>query len=295
MRFGKPGLLRSLRVFCVAAQHLSFKAAADFLSLTPSAVSHQIRALEDELGVPLFERKTRALELTSVGRALSGELGPLLESIDQAMGRASMRRARRSLRAALPPFFASELFVPRLASLYALQPDLDIQVVTGDARPNEHAASADVSVLLVESAPADLQAYELLSMKLVAACSRGLSHVAHGRLPELLKETSLIVHRARRDAWSAWAEKCGLGEPAPKGLIEVDSWMAVVRAAERGLGLALVPSALCTGWFARGALVQISADEIATGDTYYLVHRHEDGRRREVRALVSWALTELRR
>lgn len=296
MQVGNPALMRNLRAFCIAARHLSFKAAADALFLTPSAVSHQIRRLESELGAKLFERQTRALALTTAGAALLEDLEPLLAAIERTLERTSGKASRRSiLRVAVPPFFASELFVPRLASLYALQRDLDIQLSTRDARLEEHAPSADASVLLTDAAPAGLRAYELQPMRLVAACSRGLSHVAREALPRALKATPVVVHRARRDAWRAWAEASGLGPAVATNIIEVDSWMAAVRAAERGLAIALVPSTLCAARFASGTLVRISPAEVPTHDAYYLVHRPDDGRRPEVRALVSWALAELRR
>jgi len=79
--------IRHLRAFCVAARHRSFKIAANELCVTPSAVSHQMRVLEDNLGVRLFERKTRALDLTQAGAALLDEIAPLLRALDQAYQR----------------------------------------------------------------------------------------------------------------------------------------------------------------------------------------------------------------
>ena len=129
-------------MFCVSARTLSFKTAAAQMYLTPSAVSHQVRELEDHLGVKLFERKTRALELTAEGRQLLEECEPLLISIEDSVIRVSRRRQRRVV---LPPFFASELFIPRLAGFYAAQPDIDIQMTTTDPRPTGHPADSAAS------------------------------------------------------------------------------------------------------------------------------------------------------
>src|SRR3989441_7003977 len=85
MRLSRPPPLRNLRAFCVAARHRSFKFAADELFLTPSAVSHQMKELEDSLGVRLFERKTRALALTTAGHTLLDEVEPLLEALDRSL------------------------------------------------------------------------------------------------------------------------------------------------------------------------------------------------------------------
>jgi LysR family glycine cleavage system transcriptional activator len=92
MRLARPPQLRNLRTFCVAAHQRSFKTAADQLFLTPSAVSHQMKELEDSLGVRLFERKTRAVELTDAGATLLDEIGPLLGAIDRALMRIAQRR-----------------------------------------------------------------------------------------------------------------------------------------------------------------------------------------------------------
>ena len=87
MRLSRPPPLRNLRAFCAAARQGSFKFAADELCLTPSAVSHQMKELEAALGLRLFERKTRSLELTTAGLRLLEEVEPLLEALDSALAR----------------------------------------------------------------------------------------------------------------------------------------------------------------------------------------------------------------
>ena len=102
MRLSRPPPLRNLRAFCAAARHRSFKAAADELFLTPSAVSHQMKELEEALGVRLFERKTRALELTTVGHTLLEEVEPLLEALERSLAQIARRSGRQTLRVLLP-------------------------------------------------------------------------------------------------------------------------------------------------------------------------------------------------
>src|SRR5688572_6686787 len=98
MRLFRAPQLRSLRAFCVAARHRSFKIAADELFLTPSAVSHQMKELEDTLGVQLFERKTRSLELTTAGHTVLDEVEPLLDALDRSLAQIARRGSRRRLR-----------------------------------------------------------------------------------------------------------------------------------------------------------------------------------------------------
>jgi LysR family transcriptional regulator, glycine cleavage system transcriptional activator len=294
MRLSRPPPLRNLRAFCIAAHHCSFKVAADELFLTPSAVSHQMKELEDALGVRLFERKTRALELTTAGHTLRDEVAPLLDALDRSLAQFTRRNRRKSLRVMLPPFFASELFVPRLATFCEAHPDIDIQIDTSDPHPTMHPPTSDVSIIFGESPPPGVKAAKLFSLKLAAVCAK--EHAADvvrlGR--EVFRETALIVHRPRPFAWTSWAQEVGLEAPEPKNIIELDSMFAVVRAAERGIGVALVPTALCGAWFDTGALVRIFSIELATPDTYYLVTRPKDAEKPEVTALTEWALEEFR-
>ena len=294
LRLSRPPPLRNLRAFCIAARHCSFKIAADELFLTPSAVSHQMKELEDSLGVRLFERKTRALELTTAGHTLRDEVAPLLDALDRSLAQFTRRNRRKSLRVMLPPFFASELFVPRLATFCEAHPDIDIQVDTSDPHPTLHPPTSDVSIIFGESPPPGVKASKLFSLKLAAVCAK--EHAADvvrlGR--EVFRETALIVHRPRPFAWASWAQEVGLEAPEPKNILELDSMFAVVRAAERGVGVALVPTALCGAWFDTGALVRIFSIELATPDTYYLVTRLKDSEKPEVTALREWALEEFR-
>ena len=288
MRLSRPPPIRSLRVFCVAARERSFKIAADELFLTPSAVSHQMKELEQVLGARLFERKPRSLELTHAGAALLVELEPLLEALDRSLAQIARRGGRRTLRVQLPPFFASELFIPRLGGFCAQHPHIDLQLDTHDPRPTQHPASADVSILLTAAVPQGVQAARLFTLSLTAACSpQHLPAVA--RLGgAVFKELALIVHKPCRDAWSSWAQEVGLEAPEPKSVLELDTMHAVVRAAERGIGVALVPTAHCESWFRSGALARVFSVELPTADAYYLVNRAKDADKPDVRALTEW-------
>jgi LysR family glycine cleavage system transcriptional activator len=294
MRLSRPPPTRNLRAFCVAARHRSFKLAADELYLTPSAVSHQMKELEEALGVDLFVRKSRALELTTAGALLLEEIEPLLTALDRRLAQVARRGGRRTLRILLPPFFASELFIPRLTAFCAEHREIDIQIDTRDPRPSLHPATADVSILLADAEPQGVHASRLFSLSLTAVCAPEHTAAVARLGSAVLREMPLIVHRPRPYAWAGWAEQVGLETPEPKNVIELDTMYAVVRAAERGVGVALVPSRLCEAWFRSGSLVSIFATELATADTYFLVRRRKDASRPEIEALSAWALAQFR-
>jgi LysR family glycine cleavage system transcriptional activator len=292
MRLSRTPPLRNLRAFCIAARHKSFKAAADELALTPSAVSHQMKELEEVMGVRLFERKTRALELTTAGHTLLDEIAPLLDRMDRSLAQFSRRNRRRNVRVLLPPFFASELFVPRLESFFALHPGIDIQVDTVDPWPSDHPLSADVSIVLTNAEPQGVKSARLFPVKLAAVCARDFAASVARLGREVFRETTLIVQKARPFAWAHWANELGLDTPEPRNIIELDTMFSVVRAAERGVGIALVPEILCEAWFRSGALVRLFSLQLETDDCYFLVSRFQDAGKPDVAAITDWTLDQ---
>lgn len=282
--------LHSLRTFCVVARRLSFKAAARELFITSSAVSHQIKSVEEQLGRTLFERRTREIALTPAGAALYREVAPLFDRLDETLGEFIARAAHPELRLRLPPFFASEVFVPRLVEFSERCPEIEIGIDTDDSRPTSHGQDTDLSVLLAGEPPAGLVVDRLFSLRLVPACSPELRHRAQLRKPADLAGVPLIVHKPRRHAWQDWFAANGIDPMPASRLIVLDTMFAVSRAAERRLGVALVPLPLGDPWFASGALVPLFDRELDTSDIYFLVHRKEDGAREAVQKLRRWII-----
>jgi DNA-binding transcriptional LysR family regulator len=140
---------------------------------------------------------------------------------------------------------------------------------TRDPRPAIHPPTADVSVLLSEEAPQGLRSTRLFSVSLTAVCAQEHAAAVAHLGSDVFGQMPLIVHRARPFAWAHWAQEIGLASPEPKNpepknVIELDTMSAVVRAAERGVGMALVPAVLCDSWFRSGALVRLFTVELAT-------------------------------
>ncbi len=204
LRVPRQALLDALRAFSIAGRELSFKAAADVLFLTPSAISHRIRDLEEHLGQPVFVRKTRAVELTDAGRALLDEIDPLLASLDAALDRAGKRARRRLLRIAVPPFIATDLLLPNIESFYGMQRKIDVEINSAMARPSLHSPQADVSIVIAPEPPSDVIAMKLLTPRFVAATSAALASVAKELGPQLFEQMRRIVYRHRSDLWTQW-------------------------------------------------------------------------------------------
>jgi LysR family transcriptional regulator, glycine cleavage system transcriptional activator len=284
--------LRFLKTFHIAARRGSFKAASDELFVTASAVSHQIKALEDQLGLMLFNRGARTLTLTPAGTYYIEHIEAVFSRLELATEQLHMRFAREVVRLKIPPFFASELLLPRLASFSAMHADTDIQIAT-DFTPNkEHGADCDVSVVVGNGQWNDVQATELFAQTYVPACSPTMLHGAHIRDAADLAQRPLIAHNQRPDLWDRWAAMAGIESLRPKQLIHFDTMSAVVHAAEQGVGIALVSAPLSASRFNSGTLTRLFDRELATGESYYLVTRRPDTDRPGVAHLIGWMLRQ---
>lgn len=284
--------LRFLKTFHVAAKLGSFKAAAEELCVTASAVSHQIKALEQQLGVTLFIRGPRSLSLSPAGALYLENIDAVFSRLEVVTEQLKRRFSRAVVRLQVPPFFASELLVPRLSTFGSQYSDIDIQIETDIAPNKEHSSDADVSVVVGNGQWTDVQATRLFPQAYVVACSPGrLSEAAiHG--PEDLLRQPIIAHARRRDLWDRWAVMMGIEPLRPKQIIEFNSMASIVHAAEEGVGIALVSAPVAAQRLTGGSLVRVFPQELVTGDAYYLVTRPEDAQRLGVRALIRWMLQQ---
>jgi LysR family glycine cleavage system transcriptional activator len=286
--------LRGLRTFCIAARHESFRVAAAELFITSSAVSHQIKSLEEELGVKLFERGGRELKLTEIGAAMFAEINPLIEKLDVIVGNYREGGMRKSIRMSVQPFFASEYFIPRLSDFSAEHPDIDIQVETSDESSEKHPADADVSIRLFKSPPEGARSNLLFPLRLVAAGSNAFKKTIKLAGQKITSSFPLVVHETYPKAWKQWSKRTGIELPEDSKITRLGSMIAVVRAAERGLGAAMVPVPLADQWFKQRTIVRLFDDELEADVSYYLVRREDRADDEDVRRLCDWILQELR-
>src|SRR6202453_1378211 len=202
--------LKFLKTFQVAARLQSFTAAPEELSVTPSAISHQIKALEEQLGVSLFQRGVRALTLTDAGANYLEYINDIFSKLESVTEQLQMRYGRTIIRLNVPSFFANELLLPRLASFSQAREKADIRIETTFSAPKTHPPEADLSIV-VGTGPWDgLTAEQLFAQNFAAACS-----------PDFLLENpidtyaglngkTLLQHEERRNAWERWAQGRGI-------------------------------------------------------------------------------------
>ena len=291
MKSATPASLRGLRTFCVAARYESFKAAADELFITSSAVSQQVKALEAELGLKLFERGTRELKLSEHGQALFAELSPLIDQLDGVVAdfKTSGRR-KKSIRISAQPFFASEFFIPRLSEFTALHPEIEIQVGTSDEASEKLPADADLSIRLFREPPAGTRSDVLFPLRMVPSGSAQFRKDLEVNDEKIVSDFPLIVHEARPKAWAEWSKASGIGLPDNPKVTRLSSMIAVVRAAEQGIGAALVPVPLADQWFRQGTIVRLFEHALVADLSYFLVSRKDRAANEALALLRRWIL-----
>ncbi|WP_404340168.1 LysR family transcriptional regulator [Pseudoalteromonas mariniglutinosa] len=281
--------IRGLRSFCVAARSLSFKEAANQLFITPSAVSHQIKQLEEQLGIELFARQTRSIQLTTAGKNFYDSVSPLIKALEKTINEFSQLQENVSISITLPEFFASELLMPKLSEWTAEHPNINLQLNTMKTR-KELTRQSDVSIVLSSSKPTEGLAHELFSLSYTPACNQSNLSLWQNSPLEALNEVPLILHKARPWAWHQWAEHAGIDDFSPKQIIQIDSMFGVARAAQQGMGIALIPLPISQTWFDENWLCKLTNTPLKTKDKYYLVQHHPNEANASLELFIKWMI-----
>ena len=286
--------LRALRTFQVVGKYLSLKDAADELCITASAVSHQIKGLEDHLGIELLVRKTRALEFTLAGKRYYEYLSEMFARLESETHQLWAEYGRNMIRIAAPPFFTTEKLLPKLDELNSLIPDTDVKLTTlPSSMRDDHPPEADLSILLGNDNWPDMVTYPLFAGHLVVAASPKLMKDFDNSTFKSLNGQTLIVHENRPDGWSNWAKAVGTKTPKAGKILRFDSMSAIMQAVSRGLGFAIVYWPLSDNWFGDGQMVRVFDTKTITDEHFYLVHRPEDSERSDIKKIALWLQDEL--
>ena len=280
--------LKYLNTFHQAAKHRSFVVAGDALCITPSAVSHQIRSLEAQLGVDLFERRGRGVRLTGAGTVLLHHADSIFSHVDAAERDLRVYLRQTRLRLHVPSFFASELLLAALPELCSEHNDISLEIAAQSNGLAEHGWDSDISVIVTGEPPSDLQSLLLFPQSFVPACSPALLRRAPISSEAEILERILICHSCRPDLWDRWAAARGLEPRAPQDTLRFGSMVGAAHAAECGAGIVLISAPLAAGRFSKGSLVQLSDSLLHTGESYFLVARAQDGERASVALLWQW-------
>ena len=306
---GRLPPLNALRAFEAAARHLSFKKAAKELHVTAGAVSHQVKLLEEHLGMPLFRRLTRALELTPEALAMLPKVREGLEALGAAVELVRAREEACALTVMAPPNFAARWLIPRLARFTDDNPNLELHVASRqsmvDGAANGHVpldeAPGDTPLVMVRFGDGrypGLHVDEVFSAVYVAVCSPKLMKGPHAlRKPADLRHHTLIhddtvTEEGARPDWSDFLKVLGVPDiDATRGPRFSDASLAVEAAIE-GMGVTLAMKPLVSNEIEARRLA-IPFDVTApTSYSYYLVTPETQAENRSVAAFRDWLMAE---
>ena len=282
--------LSSLRPFEAAARLESISRAADELHLTHGAVSHQVRALEEFLGTPLFARHGKRVALTAQGRAFADRVRRALADIADAAAQARGGRHERRLTVSVLPSFASRWLMPRLARFMEAHPEIDINVMATVELADFAAGEVDVAIRFGKGPYAPLASEPFLDDEYFV--------VASPKLAKLVKEPAdLLKMRLIRedvDYWSAWFAAAGvpLERPLEHGPLFNDATYSM-QAAVRGEGIVLARRSVMGDDLERGVLKRLFRIAVPSTERYWFVSPREAAHAPKVRAFRDWVKAEL--
>lgn len=289
MRYRLPPL-NSLRLFEAAARLLSFKAAADELLVTPSAVSHGIQSLEEWLGAPLFERTSRGLVLTTTGQGYYPVVRDALAALAAGSEQASARRGNRRLAISTAPTFAARWLLPRLPRFRERHPDIDVMIDTAQERIDLTGAAADLAIRMGRGDWDNLVADRLFPEELVPVCVPGLA----ARIREIddIADAMLIHVTTTSEDWTYWAQATGRAIPAASRGMRFDTIQMALDAACQGLGIAIGRKPLVNPELEAGRLQELWPPAVTSNIGYWLVCSPGRAHEPAIAAFRQWVAEE---
>ncbi|MBS0448820.1 MAG: LysR family transcriptional regulator [Proteobacteria bacterium] len=297
----RPLSLSNLRAFEAVARHLNFSAAADELHITQSAISRQIKGLEDELGAPLFVRGTRHVEITPDGQVLLRAVEPSLARVDASVRQIRQTRSRRRVSVTTFASFGSLWLLPRIEAFQRRYPDIDIRVSAGDLLADLDDPELDLALRYVNPAQAPAGAVLLFDEMLTPVVSRSLyEQIRAGAAPALATPADLAQHTLAEEddsrasteylSWRHWLTQNG--EPAlqPRRWLYLNYTYQQVQAALAGQGVALARVPLVFEALQRGELVEPfgAQGRIGSPYSYWMITAAASRARPEVNQFCAW-------
>ncbi|WP_193368510.1 transcriptional regulator GcvA [Pelagibius marinus] len=291
--------LNALKAFESAARHLSFTRAAAELNVTPAAVSHQVKALEELLQVPLFRRLPRALRLTDAGQAALPMLSQGFDKLAQGVEQMHAHSESAVLTISVSPSFGAMWLVPRLERFRSRHPEIEIRIDGTDRRVDVVRGDADVALRYGPGGYEGVRVDRLFGQVNTPVCSPALLRGAHPlRRPDDLRHHTLL-HVDWKDAeasWRMWLLAAGLHDIDPTRGPHFSMESMAVQTALDGHGVALIGDRLVADDLAAGRLVRPFDPSLSTPLTfsYYLLSACDGAGAPKVAAFRDWLLEEVR-
>ncbi|MEZ0167460.1 transcriptional regulator GcvA [Microvirga sp. TS319] len=286
--------LNGLRVFEVVTRHLNFRLAAEELGVTQGAVAQQIRGLEAELGLKLFERHPRTLALTEAGRSYVANIRRAFELISDATE--TLKPEPQHLTISVTPTFASKWLIPRLPDFTASHPEIDLRILASDRISNFQTDAVDLAVRYGHPPFGPGLNAELLFEQVVVAVGSPLLIEKLGRPEEGVNLTRYPLLHDAHNVWPQFLDQAfPHGASAPTKNIRFNQTSLAIEAAIAGQGLALTSLFFVEDDLAAGRLVRLFATELRVGSDFYIVSPRKPRHAASVAAVRAWLARGARR
>lgn len=284
--------LNGLRAFEAAARHMSFTDAAEELSVTQAAISHQVRGLEQRLGLKLFVRRNRSLLLSEAGQAYLPAVRSAFDQLNEATEKLLQKDRGGHLTVTTTSSFAVKWLVPRLGGFQRANPEIDVRVSTGTSLVDFSREDVDIGIRYGRGQWPNLTAERLVAEDVMPVCAPSLVKGPSGlRKPADLKRFTLLHIGNFPDDWQVWLTAADVkGVDATRG-VSFDFALAAYQAAMDGLGVALGRNPLVEPDLKAGRLVVPFEFKRSSEFAYYLVYPPEAIRRRKIKAFRDWVVS----
>ena len=292
---GRPPL-EVFRFFEVAGRHQSFAKAARELGVTPGAVAHRIKTLEQYLGEQLFERQPQGIALSRRGQAFLVEVQHTLSALDKATERFRAGAKAGPLKLVAVEAFAELWLMPRLPAFRRAHPEIVIEFETDHYEVDPARRAFDVWIAFVAGVPRTVQSEVLFEEALVPVCSPDfLASKGRPAHPADLHEWPLLYDLAWADYWAYWLACREAGAPDMSRASGYRLYSMMIQAALKGMGVALGHSLLIAPYLERGTLVTLFEPPVAAPARYFLAIAPGSGEKPEARAFLDWLRAEARK
>jgi LysR family transcriptional regulator, glycine cleavage system transcriptional activator len=288
-----------LRAFEAVAKHLNFRLAAEDLALTQSAISRQIQALEENVGVLLFLRHTRAVELTQAGVQLLSAVTPSLERIDQAVNQVRLRSGRRSITLTTFASLASMWLIPRLGKFQTEYPDIDLRIDASDHFVDLETSDLDLAIRYGSIAQMPLTASRMFGEHLTPVASPAMAQRVSLEKTSDLKKLTLIEDVGRVNAhhewltWRRWLHAFNQAKLEPKRWMYFSYAHQMYEAALAGQGVVLARTPLIAQQLQDGTLIEpIKHSRVNSPMIYWYELSPHAEQRPELQAFMRWLESE---
>lgn len=302
--------LNALRTFEAAARHLSFSLAAEELNVTQAAVSRQIKILEDDYGIALFKRLTRAVELTDAGAWLFPQVREAFHQLEVASNQVWGDKGSGVLTVSVLPTFSVKWLMPRLLDFSELHPEIEVHLVNTIAPADFERAEVDLAIRVGSTVPQDsnlpqvgidlvmvqggeqLVYQEILPDEMIAVAAPAYL-AQHGPITSAhdLQRVDLIHMATRKDAWTDYLAALGWQAPPAQDGPSYGHFFLSLQAAMEGRGIALVPEVLAEADLRSGLLVQAIPHKIPSSGAYYLIGRKSGWKQKKIKIFREWMLS----